>query len=67
MVKVFFWVKEGEARSVDLSLKTYWLLDSRARSLNTGLTDILIEVLKFYGQVTEVDVLNFLKMSSQPN
>lgn len=67
MVKVFFWVKEGEAKSVDFSLKTYWLLDSRARSLNTGLTDILIEVLKFYGQVTEVDVLNFLKMVSQPN
>jgi len=67
MVKVFFWMKEGESRSVDLSLGTYQLLDSRARSLKTGFTYILIEVFKFYGQVTEVDLLNFLKTSSQPN
>ncbi|MEK7604054.1 MAG: hypothetical protein AAB461_02960 [Patescibacteria group bacterium] len=66
-VKVFFLPKEGEAQSVDLSLDTYGLLDLKARSLNTGITYVLLEVLEFYGQVTEVDVLNFLKMSSQPN
>ena len=67
MVKVFFFIKEGEAKSVDLSLDTYRLLDSRAMSLKTGYTYILIEVLQFFGQVTEVDLLNFLKTSSQPN
>jgi hypothetical protein len=67
MIKVFFRIKEGEVQSVDLSLNAYRLLDSRARSLNMGLTDILREVLQFFGQVTEFDVLNYLNTSALSN
>lgn len=62
MVTVFFWIEEGEAKSVRLSLQTNRLLAARARTLRKRTPDVLREVFEFFGQVTETDLVRYLDM-----
>lgn len=62
MIKVFFWTEEGEAQSTNLSPQVNQLLTSRARILKKRTVDILREVFESYGQVTEVNLMNYLEM-----
>lgn len=62
MVRVCFWTEEGEAQSINMSLRVNQLLNGKARSSQKRTVDILREVLTLFGQVTEADLVNYLNI-----
>lgn len=60
MVKVFFWVEEAYIQSVNLSSQAKRLLEIGARISNKREVDILREVQESFGQVTEINLVDYL-------